>query len=137
MSVIRNFGIAVVLCSVLLQGCATGAVDDSARDPLEPLNRFVYRINKTIEKTVVLPVAWLYLEKAPKPVRNSVQNVLDNLSLPITFANDLLQGEVTRAGNTTGRFVINSTIGLGGVLAPCRKLRAREGHGFQDLPDMP
>ena len=57
----------------------------------------------------------MYTETVPDPVRDSVHNALTNLNLPVTFLNDVLQGEPKRAGQTVSRFTVNSTLGVAGL----------------------
>jgi phospholipid-binding lipoprotein MlaA len=104
-----------VLAVLVLGGCAT-APHGNAGDPFEPTNRAIYGFNTTFNTTVTLPVAWVYVNYVPGHVRKGVRNALGNLESPVTFANDLLQGEFTGAGETLARFVLNSSIGLGGLV---------------------
>ena len=60
-------------------------------------------------------LAHIYRAIFPTPLRNGVRNVLNNLDSPVILANDLLQGDVTAAGNTFARFCVNSTLGIGGI----------------------
>jgi phospholipid-binding lipoprotein MlaA len=115
--------VALVAVGLALAGCASreeppaqAAVAEAANDPFEPMNRKIFDMNEGFDKTVLLPVAQAYVDVVPEPARDSVHNVLDNLSLPVTFANDLLQGELDRAGQTLGRFTVNTTVGIGGLL---------------------
>ena len=84
-------------------------------DPLEPLNRVVFKFNDLIYSVVLRPVAEIYRTVLPKIARDGVRNVLRNLNAPFVLINDVLQGEMDRAWNTSRRIVINSTIGFGGV----------------------
>ena len=104
---------AIVATGLLLAACSTAA---PANDPLAPMNRVFFRVNEKFNKYVVLPAADLYLYKMPVRMRLGIHNAVANLELPVTFANDILQGEVNRAGETLGRFTLNSTAGLGGIL---------------------
>jgi phospholipid-binding lipoprotein MlaA len=106
--------IVVVFGGLLLAGCASSA-PDAANDPFESANRAVYNLDEPFDKYVVLNLAGLYIRNVPRPLRRGVQNVLDNFSAPATFANDVLQGELGRAGVAAGRFALNSTVGLGGL----------------------
>ena len=109
--------LAVAALGLALAGCAgssPGAI--SANDPLEPMNRAVFRFNETFDKYVVLPAAGLYLQDLPVPLRKGLHNTVANLDLPVTFTNDILQGEISHAGETLVRFVFNSTVGLGGIM---------------------
>lgn len=84
-------------------------------DPLEPLNRGMYFVNEGIDTLVLRPAAEAYRIFVPPEVRTGVRNVLGNLRTPVILVNDLLQGETYRAGETIGRFVLNTTLGVGGV----------------------
>ncbi|MGN6150204.1 MAG: MlaA family lipoprotein [Rhizomicrobium sp.] len=102
---------------MLLAGCAT--TDPSGQnDPYEQTNRAVFDFDQKLDKFVLSPVAGVYVDVLPDPAREGIHNFLLNLDLPVTFANDLLQGEMNRAGETFGRFTINSTLGIGGLLDP-------------------
>jgi phospholipid-binding lipoprotein MlaA len=115
---------AAALALALAAGCATqpppddkaavGAYQD-ANDPLEPLNRYFFELNRGLDQLIVRPVAEVYRGVFPQPVRDGVRNVVNNLRSPVIFANDLLQGETERAGDTFGRFVANTFIGVGGI----------------------
>ncbi len=86
-----------------------------ADDPLEPTNRFFYRINDGIDTYVLRPVAVAYRDVVPGAVRRPIHNVLTNISSPVVFANDVLQAKSQRAGTTMMRFLINSTVGVAGI----------------------
>jgi phospholipid-binding lipoprotein MlaA len=107
----------VVGMGVLLAGCAT-ADPSGQNDPYEQTNRAVFDFDQKLDKFVLSPVAGVYVDVLPDPAREGIHNFLLNLDLPVTFANDLLQGEMHRAGETFGRFTINSTLGIGGLLDP-------------------
>jgi phospholipid-binding lipoprotein MlaA len=87
-----------------------------ANDPFEPGNRVVFAFNRGLDRALIKPVAQVYTAVVPEPLRDGIHNALSNFFLPITFANDLLQGNVSRGGETLGRFAINSTVGIGGLL---------------------
>lgn len=112
----RNWrGPAAALCAALLSGCTTDSQEAlNANDPFEPMNRAVFQLNEKVDKYVVLPIASVYLYNIPNPVRKGFHNIVSNLSLPVTFGNDLLQGEPGAAAEIAGRFAMNSTFGLGG-----------------------
>lgn len=93
---------------------AVQEADDN--DPLEGLNRVFFEINDALDTVLLRPIAWVYREVVPEFARNGVRNALDNLDSPVVFANDLLQGEFDRAGETMARFMINSTVGVGGFI---------------------
>lgn len=118
-------------------GCATPPPPDDpeavaefrqTNDPLEPFNRTMYGVHQGIDKTVLVPLARGYRAAVPEPVRDGVRNVLGNLRSPVILANDMLQGEPRRAGDTLGRFVINSTLGLGGIFDVAESWFGVRGH---------
>jgi len=78
----------------------------------------MYGVNDAADKAVVEPVARGYRAATPRFVRTGVANFLNNLGAPVTFVNDLLQGQVSRAGVTAARLGINSTLGFFGLLDP-------------------
>ena len=88
------------------------------RDPWEPMNRRIYAFNRGFDRIVFLPVARGYQRLTPAPLRRGVSNFFDNLMQPVTALNMLLQGRPGAAGTALGRFALNTTLGLGGVLDP-------------------
>lgn len=110
--------------ALLATGCATPppandreavAAFNEANDPYEPFNRAMLDFNLALDKAILKPVAYVYKEGVPDPIQTNVTNFLANLRGPVIFANDLLQGEFERAGNTLLRFAMNSTIGILGI----------------------
>ncbi len=85
-------------------------------DPLEPTNRVLYAINDGIDTVLLRPLAQGYRAVTPPPVRSGVHNLLTNISTPMILANDMLQGQPTRAGDSFMRFLINTTIGIAGLI---------------------
>lgn len=97
----------------------TSATDGSdENDPLEPMNRYFFELNKFFDTILLKPVATWYDGVVPEPGRDGVRNFLDNLRSPVILANDLLQGEWERAGTTASRFGINTTVGVLGLFDP-------------------
>jgi len=88
---------------------------NEANDPLEPTNRFFYRINDGLDTYVLRPVAVAYRDVVPGAVRQPIHNLLTNIAEPVVFVNDVLQTKSRRAGTTMMRFLINSTAGVGGL----------------------
>ena len=84
-------------------------------DCFEGFNRASFALNQGLDKVIFKPVASVY-KKLPSPVKSGVSNSLNNLSNVVTIPNNLLQGEFTKAGINTGRFVINTTIGILGIV---------------------
>lgn len=115
----RNRWVFVVLSTLCLGACATAPTSDSAEnDPFERLNRATFNFNRVVEHTMLRPTAKVYRTVMPQPLRDGVRNALTNLKEPVTFSNDLLQGEGKRAGTSLGRFLVNTTIGIGGLFDP-------------------
>ena len=108
----------MIAVTLLLGGCASSSQSDAVNDPLESVNREVFAFNHSLDNRAALPAATYYKSAVPDGAREGVHNFLSNLSLPVTFANDVLQGETTRAGNTVCRFGVNTTVGILGVMDP-------------------
>jgi phospholipid-binding lipoprotein MlaA len=114
--------LAGVLCAwlgvALLAGCAKPVGPEGRGDPLEPMNRGVFWFNEQADRFVLNPVSegWDFL--LPDVVEESIQKFFLNLRYPLNLANSLLQGKPRRAGVDTGRFVINSTVGVLGFFDP-------------------
>ena len=87
-------------------------------DPLEKYNRKMHRFNNAVDRRVAKPLARFYVRVVPRPVRLGVSNFFNNLGQPVSALNALLQGRPKQAGQSLGRFVMNTTLGLGGVLDP-------------------
>lgn len=110
---------------------ADGDVSDSADaadadqtedegDPLEDVNRAVFEFNDAADRFVVRPLAIAYRDAVPDPAQHGIHNALGNLRAPIVFANDLLQAQLHRASVTLTRFLINSTVGVLGLMDVAR-----------------
>lgn len=97
-------------------------------DPLEDLNRSVFEFNRTLDKFLLKPVTEIYRFILPHPVQDSVHNVLRNVSSPLIFMNDVLQFSGDRAMNTLARFLINTTLGIGGLFDPASEVFGIEYH---------
>ena len=87
-------------------------------DPWEKLNRKTHRFNNAIDRTIARPLARSYVKVVPRPVRLGVSNFFSNLGEPITTLNSLLQGKPKQAAQSFGRFLLNSTVGIGGIFDP-------------------
>jgi phospholipid-binding lipoprotein MlaA len=113
----RHLGLA---CGVLLlamlaaSGPARAQIDDD--DPLEPVNRVVFEFNRIMDGLFLEPMARIYRGVTPQFFRDAVNNFLTNLNTPVVLANDVLQGEPYRAEQTLGRFMLNTIMGLGGLV---------------------
>ncbi len=111
---------AVMLAGLVLAGCAT-ASNPEAGDPFEPVNRQVFKFNQELDKRAAVPAATFYRSSVPGPVRDAIHNFLANTGAPVTFVNDILQGETRRAGETAKRFAVNTTIGFLGFVDEATK----------------
>jgi phospholipid-binding lipoprotein MlaA len=96
----------------MVTGCATQA----NRDPLEGINRGIYKFNDVTDRALFKPVATAYKAVAPTPVRKGFNNFFNNLGSITTVLNDLLQLKFANAFTDAGRFIINSTFGLAGFI---------------------
>jgi phospholipid-binding lipoprotein MlaA len=105
----------VVGALAVLAGCATGPNANPA-DPLEPLNRQVARFNDTVDDAVLRPVATVYRQVLPSPVRTGVNNFFSNLSDVWSFANSVAQLKLQDSAQTFMRVNVNTFFGLGGLL---------------------
>lgn len=121
--------LAALFALVLLAGCASdpqsadqlASADQEAGeididiDPLEAPNRFIFAFNDMLDTLAFKPLAATYRFILPEFARDSIRSFLRNISTPVILANDLLQGSFERAGTTLLRFVINTTVGVGGL----------------------
>lgn len=96
-------------------GCTHVPVGEEAHDPYEETNRSLYSFNDALDKNILKPVADGYDYITPDQVQRCVTNFFDNLGYLNTIANDLLQGKFKQCLADSGRFLINSTIGIAGI----------------------
>jgi len=101
---------------------------EAISDPLEGLNRAIFTVNDGLDIFVLRPVAALYGFVMPAMVKRGVSNFFDNLNAPVVLANDVLQLEFADAATTTGRFAVNSTVGVLGLFD------VAENFGLPDHP---
>ena len=103
---------------------ATGGVSaPAAFDPWEKYNRRVHAFNMAVDRGLAKPLARGYVAVVPRPVRAGVDNFFDNLGQPVTLVNSLLQGNPRGAANALGRFLVNSTVGIGGLFDVASKAK--------------
>jgi phospholipid-binding lipoprotein MlaA len=125
--------LAIICVSVFVSGCATLPPGDPVDyDPWEKTNRKLYRFNEVIDNATLKPLAKGYQKVVPEPVRNGVTNFGKNLGAPRNIINNFLQGKPRHGFGEFARFVVNSTIGIGGIfdIATASGLEARpEGFG--------
>jgi len=109
-----------LICVLHLGGCVTLPPNSQRvpQDPWESWNRGVYKVNDKLDRAIAKPAAKAYVRVVPQPIRTGVSNFFANLNTPTVMINDALQGKFLAAGNDLARFVLNSTVGVGGVLDP-------------------
>ena len=108
--------IALLSAAALSGGCANVPPEQRVEhDPWEPLNRTVYSVNTAVDKVTLRPLAKGYEKVLPQPVRTSITNFSKNLFTPSSSLNNFLQGKPSRGFSELGRFLVNSTIGIGGL----------------------
>jgi len=107
---------AALLLLALLTACSSQqvALTDPERDPWEPYNRKVHAFNMGLDKYVLRPVAKGYDTVMPDAPQRGVRNFFRNLAYPVTFLNLLMQGKFEMSLDATARFLVNTTVGLGG-----------------------
>lgn len=111
LSTLRSIALTLLLPLFLLGGCAT----THPSDPLEPMNRAIYKFNDGVDTVLFRPLAEGYRAVIPEFVRNSISNFFSNINDILVALNNLLQGKFVDAYSDLGRVLINSTLGLGGL----------------------
>jgi len=126
----RRQSAAFVLSGMLAAGFAVAdaAADEvtpggqgaaqASDDPLEGVNRVTSEFNRALRGAVIDPLVDGYQYVTPQPVQSSISNIFSNLSEPVTAVSSLIQGDTENAGNAANRFIVNTTIGLGGINDP-------------------
>jgi phospholipid-binding lipoprotein MlaA len=115
---VRRLIFATAVGVVLLNSAPALAADSATPandDPWEHLNRRVYSFNEGLDRAIIRPAAMAYSHLVPSPLRIGIRNVLSNVGEPPVIINDILQARFKRAGKETGRFLLNSTAGVGGL----------------------
>lgn len=108
-----------VVCLSLF-GCASSTSGDN--DPFETHNRHAYAMNKKLDEVLIQPITKGYTTVTPDPVQHSVHNFFENLDEIFITVNSLLQADFGRAGTSAGRFLINTTLGIGGLFDVASKM---------------
>ena len=132
-----SFIIVILLFSNYLYGAAsdevqtvssdfeTSKIVDEVYDPIEPFNRAIFSFNNAADKIILEPVSKGY-KKLPSPLQTGISNFLSNLRMPLVVVNQLLQGQGKNASESTGRFLVNSTIGVFGLIDVADKIGLEE-----------
>ena len=122
--------ITTFLISILLSTNVSAGTDGEnniskkskpVKDCFEGLNRTTFALNQGLDKVIFRPVAKVY-RKLPTPVRNGTSNALNNISSLVTIPNNILQGQLKTAGINTGRFILNTTVGILGIIDVAEKM---------------
>ena len=116
---------AAVAAVALVAGCAA---TPSKVDPLEPMNRALYRVHDVLDTNIVKPVAESYVSVVPQFMRTGFANVFNNIDDLFSAVNGLLQGKPDKAGNDLGRVMINTMFGLGGLIDVAADLDIERGN---------
>jgi phospholipid-binding lipoprotein MlaA len=119
LSRLRALTVRGAVALLLVGGCASTG---DPRDPLESANRVVYQFNDGVDKLVMKPVAGAYRDWVPLPIRTGIGNFFSNLNDVIVALNNLLQGKIPAAINDIGRILVNTTLGVLGVMDPATEL---------------
>jgi len=118
----RILALAILLLGMSqISACVTADPSDEDSpyveyDPLEPLNRKIHGFNRVVDKIALRPLAKGYKKVVPSPVRRGITNFFSNLTTPRSALNNFLQGKPKRGFSELGRFLFNSTLGLGGFI---------------------
>jgi phospholipid-binding lipoprotein MlaA len=140
--------LALLLC---LSGCAVSGKDPATKpvrpvssavgdefanvpvqkvnDPLEGFNRTMFGLNDELYTHALRPLAHGYVIVVPRPVRTGISNFFDNVQFPVRFINSVLQGKLKRSAQEAGKFVFNSTFGVGGLIRVSDHVS-----GLEDVP---
>jgi len=123
--------LAALLVVFSISGCASApdpsdteayAEYQEINDPLEPMNRAIFQVNRGLDTLILKPFAIMYSVFLPPAFQTGIHNFLNNLQTPVIMANDLLQTNMNNAGVTFTRFLINTTLGVGGLGDPATEL---------------
>ena len=125
----KNFLITLLMSLILVSSVSAGTDGDNSitkknkpvKDCFEGLNRATFSMNQGLDKAIFKPIAKTY-RTLPSEIRVGANNVLENLSSLVTIPNNILQGEFKTAGVNTGRFIINTTAGILGIINVAEKI---------------
>ena len=103
----------------------TTTIEDEIYDPFEPINRTIFSFNNVADRVVLEPISKGY-KKLPSPIQSGINNFLSNLRAPLVVVNQLLQGQGENAIQSSGRFIVNSTVGVLGLIDVAEKIGLEE-----------
>ena len=133
----RSSLINCIISIILLWCCSIWSISvvaDQATDvdPYQAVNQKIFSFNKFLDDHLARPVAKFYVAVTPDPVKRGIANVFDNLEEVTNVVNDLLQGKFVQTANDSGRFAINSTLGIAGLfdVASLLSLKKSDGEDF-------
>lgn len=121
MAMISRWGACWALCFFAAQFATAQDAQQQPHDPLERYNRAMFAFNDTVDRYALKPIAKGYQAVLPDPVEQGIGNVFFNLTELRNITNNLLQAKWGRAGTDTGRFLINTTLGIGGLFDVARQ----------------
>ena len=124
---IRFLRTAVLMVLTLL--ALSARAEETVRDPFEGFNRRAFALNNALDRHFIRPAAVVYDQVMPAPLGQAIYRFFDNLAEPVSMTGALLQGDVERTLTASGRFLVNSTLGLGGLFDPATSI------GFVDVDE--
>ena len=116
----------VLVVALSLSACGFSQPVDGIQDPNERLNRRIHAENIAFDRFLFRPASKVYGRGIPMPIRRGIGNFAGNLNLPRVVVNNILQFRIGKALKHTGRFVINTTLGMGGLLDPATPMGVEE-----------
>lgn len=122
------FHVILAASLALLAGCSPKPVPDQINDPFEAQNRRMHDFNRAVDAKVIKPVSGGYSSVLPEVVKTGVGHVARNLDAPGDIVNGLLQGRPHNAAENTLRFLVNTTVGIGGLFDPASVLGLEGKH---------
>lgn len=124
-----KFNLIVIVLFSTMTLCVDQTYAEDVKDPFEGVNRAVHEFNQALDDYVARPSAQVYTYLLPNPIEDGIANVFSNLDELTNVANGLLQGKFAQAANDSGRFLINSTLGVGGLFEVAESLGLAKSEG--------
>ena len=120
MKAIKFFKVILPIFIILIV-CFTSPNAKATEECFEGVSRSIFKFNMAFDRTVLKPIAKGY-NKLPDPVKNGTSNFTSNIATLLSIPNSLLQGNIKQVGHSTGSFLVNTTVGIFGVLNPAEKI---------------